>query len=221
MADTVILDADAMTALAEGRGTPEQATARLAQMTAEYQKANTPVPTSDRGAARAELDALGNDPNWRAAFFRGSPAARQQFSELAAKAAGGDETAAVLAGDIPSPEIEITGSAVGGRITTRAMAVEVGALRESGLNDDTIRQIVDGTPASAAEVAMARRYREMRMSDPAWTARYLKGRECANNCAQYQGKGGRSVAGPRYALDPLQAGRDQAQYRSDPCPNER
>jgi hypothetical protein len=175
MADPAPLTADENAALEAGTASPEVAGRALAIKTAAFRAANTPQPTTDRGAARAELDALGNDPNWRAAFFRGSPAARQQFSELAAKAAGGDETAAVLAGDVPAPDIEITGSAVGGRITTRAMAVEVAALRESGLNDDTIAQVINGTPAGPAEVEMARRFREMRMSDPAWTARYLKG----------------------------------------------
>jgi hypothetical protein len=177
MADPPItpLTVDESVALEGGTASPEVATRALAIRHAAYRAASTPTPTTDRGAARAQLDALGNDPTWRAAFFAGNAAARQQFSELTARAAASDETAAVLAGDVPSDTIEITGSAVGGRITSRAMAVEVAALRESGLNDSTIAQIINGTPASPAEVEMAKRFKEMRLSDKEWVSRFLKG----------------------------------------------
>jgi hypothetical protein len=148
----------------------------LDAMSRAYSKATAPMPTTDSGQAKAHLETLSNDPAWRAAFLRGSPAARNEFATLTARAAAGDPATEALAGDLPPPgTMEITGSAVGGKIPARALASEVNALRQAGISDGAIQQLLDGYAMSPYEVEAVSRLKSMRLGDPAFVARYLAG----------------------------------------------
>ena len=82
-----------------------------------------------------------------------------------------------MAGDPPpaADTIELTGSVLGGKIPARALASEVNALRQAGVSDGAIKQLLDGYPMSAQEVEMVRRFKSMRLGDSEWVGRYLKG----------------------------------------------
>ena len=129
------------------------------------------APKPDPGAAQARLDALTNDPAWRTKFYNGSPEARATLVELTNAIATGKTNAAISGTADLSREIETTS---GMQLSRHKLQVEVDHLRELGLNDDLIRQAVDGAPISASEKAMAKVARRMRLEDPTWVAAYMK-----------------------------------------------
>jgi hypothetical protein len=71
--------------------------------------------------------------------------------------------------------MEITGSAVGGRIPTRALAVEIDALKAAGISAGAVGQLLNNHEMTKEEIEMATRYKAMRVGDAEFTARYLKG----------------------------------------------
>jgi hypothetical protein len=169
---------DTMIEVAEAKvdGGTVSAGRALDAMSRAYSKANTPVPTTDSAAAKAQIESLSHDKAWREAFLRGSAAERQQFAALTARAAAGDPTSEALAGDIPpAGVIETTGSALGGRIPTRTLVGEINALRSAGISDGAIQQLLDGYAMSAHEVEAVSRLKAMRLSDREFVARYLAG----------------------------------------------
>jgi UDP-N-acetylmuramyl pentapeptide synthase len=120
------------------------------------------------------LDALSADPEWSKAFFAGNPDARAEFSRLTAQVAAGNPTADALAGAKPAETFEFE-TTVAGELNTRNRADAVAGLRELGLDDATVTQALDGAPVSAQEVAMAKMMKVAKLSDAAWTDRWLKG----------------------------------------------
>jgi hypothetical protein len=169
---------DTMIEVAEAKadGGTVSAGKALDAMSRAYSKATTPVPVTDSAQAKAQIESLSHDKVWREAFLRGSAAERAQFATLTARAAAGDPAAEALAGDLPPPGgMEITGSAVGGKIPARALASEVNALRSAGISDGAIQQLLDGYAMSAHEIEAVTRLKSMRLGDPEFVARYLKG----------------------------------------------
>jgi hypothetical protein len=177
-------------AFQELRLSPDQATALLAQKAAAFsaseaqaragktaeaeRAASAAAPaTGDSAAARAKLSELTASPEWRTAYFSGDPKARKDFSELTAAVAGGATVDDVLAGAGPVSQLIETTTA--GQLSTRNTEIEVAHLRQLGLNDKTIEQIFKGGTVTPAEREMARVTREMRLGDPDWSARWMKG----------------------------------------------
>jgi hypothetical protein len=155
-------------------GTPAAATAALAAKAAQFH-AVPAAPAGSATAARAQLDALGSNADWRGKFFSGDAAARAEFGRLTELAATADATSEALAGNVPEPPVERIEVLVDGAISTRNRADAVASLRAVGLNDDVIRQAIDGAPVSPAERVMAERVKAMRLGDAAWVDRYMKG----------------------------------------------
>jgi hypothetical protein len=157
-------------------GTVSAGTA-LAAMSRAYAKATAPTPTTDVGMARAAIESLSSSSEWRQRFFSEDPQARREFSELTARVIAGDQTASALAGDPlpPGDSVELTGSVLGGRIPARALASEVSALRSAGISDGAIAQLLDGHAMTPYEVEAVSRFKSMRLGDPEFVARYLKG----------------------------------------------
>lgn len=155
-------------------GSPAAATAALVEMTAKFNSVPAP-PAAGALGARAQLDALSASPEWRAKFFGGDQGARKEFSTLTAQIAAGNPTAEAISA-APNPEepfrIEVT---IGNELNSRGRADAVAGLREIGLDDATVAQALDGAPVTAAERAMAQRYKDMRLGDADFTRRYLAG----------------------------------------------
>jgi hypothetical protein len=147
----------------------------LAGKTAEAERAASAAapPAGDSAAARAKLSELTASPEWRTAYFSGDPKARKDFSDLTAAVAGGATVDDVLAGAGPVSQLIETTTA--GQLSSRNTAIEVDHLKQLGLNEKTIQQVFKGGAVSPAEKEMARVTKEMRLSDPEWSARYLKG----------------------------------------------
>jgi hypothetical protein len=171
---TDAVDADAATALAEFRGTPEQATAALNAKAAAYKASTTPAPTTPSTAARVELDRLSRSQDFQSKFNAGDLGAKKIFSDLCAAVAAGDPAADALAGgtELPADHIETTS---GGELSSRALRREAEGLLSQGFGPEVVKQMINGAPVSAAEKEAAVRLRAMRLGDPAFVRAYLGG----------------------------------------------
>jgi hypothetical protein len=155
--------------------TPEQATAKLAELAA----ARTPAPPSLDVApatavdARRRLDVLGNDPAWRDKFLAGHPAALREFTALHERINAGDPVADALAGAVQPPgEVEVTGE---DQISRRNLAQTVQEYRELGISDEASVDIIQGRPQTPEAIAATKIMLNQRKGDPAWVQRYLAG----------------------------------------------
>jgi len=157
---------------------PEAATAALARMTGEY--INSPAPVPDAGpkpedrakaaAARLKLDALKNDPEWGKKYLAGDVATRKTFDELTESIAadsGGDADLALI-GHHPDGHIDS-----GTGATLRDQIAAVGPLREQGIPDDVIRQVLTDAPVSRFEYAAIEQLQRERMGNAEWRAKLM------------------------------------------------
>jgi hypothetical protein len=147
---------------------PEQATTELDRLTAEYRASNAPASAD----AAAQLAKLTSDPTWAEQFFSGAVDARRQFDQLTTAVANADITPSLIAGNAPTSPMELT---IGNEAPIAAQMSAVNSLREAGLNDETISQILAGQPVSRQEQAMVRAAQAKLFSDSAWVQRYLAG----------------------------------------------
>jgi hypothetical protein len=158
---------------------PEAATAALAHMTAEF--AQSPPTVADpapkpedraKGAeARAKLEALKADPEFGKRFLAGDAATRQAFDYLtAAIAAGGNEADLALAGVLPSNHVD-----GGDGAPLRDMIAAVPELREAGIPDDVIRQVLEDRPVSSAERVMTEQLLRERTGNAEWRQKLMSG----------------------------------------------
>jgi hypothetical protein len=172
----VTLDADAMTALAEFRGTPEQATAALAQRKASYDAAQLgpPPPAASSASARLQLDRLSRDGEFQSKLNVGNPEAVKLFRDLCSAVASGDATADALA-PAPEPPGDHIETVTTGQLSQSALRREVEGLRSMGFGDAVIKQMIDGQPVSAAERQMAVQLRAQLLGNQDYARRYLSG----------------------------------------------
>ena len=162
----------------------QQATAALAQKTAEYQAAQATamgsvpppppgVPATSPEQARALLAARGADPQWRDKLLTGSAEQVREFQELTALAASGD-----LA---PDHLIETVDAVSGDPNTLRRSHYEAAfdGLREGGMNqikEDFLRRLDRGEAAidwTQGDGLMAKQRADRLMQSPELRAKYL------------------------------------------------
>jgi hypothetical protein len=156
--------------------TPEQATAKLNEMTAAYRGALPSENPQTAAEAGARLAALGQDPAWSAKLFAGNAEANREFHRLSQMIANGDRTTDALAGIEPRVS-ELTS---GKELNTRNLTTAVRDLREMGLDEDVIRMAIEGLPADTTpeqaaiikQAALERR-REI-LGTPELRQRYLE-----------------------------------------------
>jgi hypothetical protein len=151
--------------------TPDQATAALAAMDAAIHPP-PPVVPADAQDARARLDVLKRDASFANALFSGSIAARKEWDELTAKAAGGDDVGDAVAGivELAVPLFETTAN---GELPRRHVEGAIAALRDAGVNDASIEQAINLPPISRAEHAAAVAFKNMRQGDADWVKKLL------------------------------------------------
>jgi hypothetical protein len=155
--------------------TPQQATARLAEIAA---KRAAPQPSADAPAsvqARARLQQLKSDPTWRNRLFAGNREAGQEFSELRAAAAAG--------GSFDDDGIETVDSVSNPHALSRsARAGLIDGLRNTGAlseSSENFLQMMDaGAPVekpTEGDAVLARAAREQLKRDGTFVERLLKG----------------------------------------------
>jgi hypothetical protein len=117
--------------------------------------------------ARAALDSRKADPEWGAKIFAGDADANRELRELTAKAAGSDESvvAAVMSGEpgrMPTTE-------------THIMAGTAGMLREVGIHEEIIKQVLKGHEVTEQEYKLVEAWKARHMKDPEFVKRFLNG----------------------------------------------
>jgi len=159
---------------------PEAATAALSRMTGEYLNAPAPVAApgpnpEDRtkaAEARVKLEALKADPKWGKQYLAGDVATRKTFEELteAVAAGGGGDADLALLGHHPDGHIDS-----GNGATLRDMISAVPELREAGVPDDVIKQVLEDRPVSRTERAMTEQLLRERMGNAEWRQKLMSG----------------------------------------------
>ena len=96
----------------------------------------------------------------------------REFQELVAKKSGGDKLDQILTGTIEPPLFE---TVMPGELSTRNVMTSVADLREIGLEDATIRQVVEGSPVAKAEYDAVKRLHADRLSNQESISKLLKG----------------------------------------------
>jgi|SRR6185437_128602 len=152
--------------------TPEQATAKLAELTAAFH--GTPDKPTTPAEAKARLDALSKDPKWRGDYLAGNGEARREFGSLTEMVARAESRIdEVMNGTGPAPMMEVTTPEH--PFTTAELRSAVDGLREIGLGDDVIRQVLEDYEVSPEERRAVENLRRDRMADAEWTKKLLAG----------------------------------------------
>ena len=135
----------------------------------------TPAPNTTADAAFARRAAIMGDKALTEKYRAGDVALNQEMRTLnmaIAAAPAGDKLGAVLAGTATPGRFEtVTGSELG----TSDLISSVNGLRGDGLADETIREIIQGTPVSPERHQEAERIRERLLRDREWLRAYREG----------------------------------------------
>jgi hypothetical protein len=154
---------------------PQLAGERLAALSANFHAAQAPAPPAEiKSAADAVVAraALSKDPAFVQKYMTGDAGARRQMAALNALLAGADESLLARSGASP-PEgyVKEPGVTAG----WREMAAGAGALRELGISEAAIAQVLQDQPEARVFHDMARQRKAERMGDADWLKRYLTG----------------------------------------------
>ena len=164
--------------LAESRGDHQgraaAASAALAAMTAQYHQTPPANPT-DAAGARARLDHLINrDPEFRAQYASGNVEAVHTFNRLNEQVAAEPAVDRALAGVRLMPH-ETQALPSGDIAGINDMADGANLLREAGLPEQAIKEILTDRPFTSAQHAEAKLDLARRMADPEWRRLLMSG----------------------------------------------
>jgi hypothetical protein len=160
---------------------PSPARSQTGGVTSVTDTAAPPAPTiSAADEAASALTKLQADPEWRAKVLAGhNPPAAEFKTLMAAKTAepATDRIGKIIEGTAEVSPLELV---TGGELSTHNQMLAAASLREMGIGDDAIRQVLEGRDVSQAEQTEAKRLRDDRMADQVFVKRYLNGnREAA------------------------------------------
>jgi BMFP domain-containing protein YqiC len=149
--------------------TPKEAGAELAKMKATFDGA----PPTDRpttpSEARARLRAFGSE--FLNKLEQGDVKTREEFDAISKMAADDkDPVAALIAGQPAPNEVKVAGAT-----TSREMAVAIAQLREEGITDGQIHQLLTDHVATPEEIAAVQRLQDNLHGTATWVARLLSG----------------------------------------------
>jgi hypothetical protein len=148
------------------RGTPADANAEFSRLQADFaakQHGELPKNANTPAEARAWLDHLERDPKWSAKLAANDADAVARWKDLTTKIAGGTHADLALAGLRPDGHIN-----VGTGATLESQIKSVPILRDQGLSDDSIRQILEDQTLAPELVQQAKDLYRLRMRNAAW-----------------------------------------------------
>jgi hypothetical protein len=128
------------------------------------------APATSRQAA-ARLAELRETPEWGAKVLAQDPSALSEFHALSKLVAQSNPIDIVMSGEAAG----LPDTGYNGQPSLAAAAREVPALRESGLSDDVIKELLSGRESTPQELDAVKRFKAMRHSSKDWVDRYLKG----------------------------------------------
>lgn len=138
--------------------TPEQAGAKLAELSAKPEWAGKLISKADGGAEKREFATL-----------------------MAAKSGGSSSLDKIIAGTAEAPLVDLV---TDGKLSVRNQMISAEGLREMGVGDDAIRQVFESKPVSKAEHDAAVTLRADCLANPEFTKKLLAGdRVAARNLA--------------------------------------
>ena len=153
--------------------TPAEVAAKLAGMDAAIHPPPPLVP-QDAQDARAQLDLLSRNASWAESLFKGNVETRKQFDALVTKAASGDNVGDAVAG-IVEPAAPLFETTANGELPRRHVEGTIAALRDAGLNDESISQAVTLPPISRSEFMAAQAFQAKCHGTAEWRSRLLSG----------------------------------------------
>jgi hypothetical protein len=153
--------------------TSAEVAAKLAGMDAAIHPPPPLIP-QDAQDARMQLDLLSRNASWAESLLKGNVETRKQFDELVAKAAGGDDTADMVANivELTPPLFETTAN---GELPRRHVEGTIAALRDAGLSDGAIEQAVNLPPISRTEFMAAQAFQAKLHGTAEWRSKLLSG----------------------------------------------
>jgi hypothetical protein len=127
--------------------------------------------TSQQAAAR--LAELRETPEWSAKVLASDPSALREFHQLSRMASqvDADPIDIVMSGEAAA----LPNNSYNGQPSIAAVAREIPALREAGISDGAIRELLSGHVPSSEEIDAVSRFKTMCFSDPEWVQKYLAG----------------------------------------------
>jgi hypothetical protein len=127
-------------------------------------------PPATPAEASARLSTLTADKDWAGKLLAGHGETTKEFHQLSELVAKGDNVDAAMAGVVPS-----LASGVIPDSGLLLMANVAADLRERGVSDGAIRELLSGQKAPPEAIAAVRAWKAEHMGDAEWTAKYLKG----------------------------------------------
>jgi hypothetical protein len=124
----------------------------------------TPTEAATRLAERRA------DRSWGEKLISQDASTVAEFHALAKKASEGNDLDLMILAAPDMPDLNIDGT-----LSPKKIAGEIGSLRESGLSDDVIKELLTGRTSTVAEVDAVKRFKAMRHSSKEWVDRYLAG----------------------------------------------
>jgi hypothetical protein len=132
--------------------------------------ASPPAGPSPQEAA-SKLATLRADPAWGERVLQSEPTALAESHALSRLASQADAVDLVMSGEAE----KLPNLGLNGQPSLAATAREIPALREAGLSDGVIRELLEGRESTAEELSAVRKFQTMRHSDKSWVDRLLKG----------------------------------------------
>jgi hypothetical protein len=127
------------------------------------------APLSPTEAAN-KLVELRSNAEWGDRVLRNDPSATAELRSLAKLVSEGNDLDAMIVAAQDAPD-----SSIGGQLSLKKVAGEIGSLRESGLSDDVIRELLSDRVPTPQEVDAVKRFQKFRHGDEAWVKKYLAG----------------------------------------------
>ena len=126
-----------------------------------------PVVPTNAVEARGRLDTLIADKDWGAKLLAGDTNANREFRDLQNMADKSDDSAIATAlsgnlGDMPSSSVKL-------------MANTAGVLRDIGIKEGVIEEVLKGHEVSAEEYKLTEVWKARQMKDPVFVRSYLSG----------------------------------------------
>jgi hypothetical protein len=126
-------------------------------------------------AAKARRDAIIKDPVWRDRYVNGDVGLREEMRALnmaISEEPDGTKVDRILAGTQPLGKMEVLAH---GELPTVNLMSAVDGLRQNGLPDQVIKEIIEGTPVTAERHREAAIIKQQLLADKAWVAAYRDG----------------------------------------------
>jgi hypothetical protein len=120
--------------------------------------------------AAARLAELRETPEWGAKVLAQDAGALSEFHALSKLVSQSDPIDIIMSGEAAG----LPNTGYDGKPSLAATAREIPSLRESGLSDDVIKELLSGRESTPQELDAVKRFKAMRHSSKEWVDRYLR-----------------------------------------------